>query len=490
MPENKLNYSELGLKCGLEVHQQLDAENRKLFCNCPSVLRVDEPDYKIKRKLHVVAGESGEIDVAAAYQASLDENFIYQGYDTTCLVELDEEPPSGINKEALNIALQISLLLNAKIFSITQIMRKTVIDGSNTSGFQRTVLISWGGFVETSFGRVGIESICLEEDAARIVERKKNEIIYRLDRLGIPLIEISTSPDIKNPLQAKEVALKIGEILRSCNVKRGLGTIRQDVNVSIKNGKRVEIKGVQEPDLIIKAIDSEVERQQLLIEQGKKINSEVRRVLPDGKTEFLRPMPGAARMYPETDLPLLRIPLNLINDVKKNLPKLKEDIEKELRKKRLNNELIKLILEGYLDDFRVLLEVYPQDPQLVAKMLTIWRSELASKLKKDINQINSVINLDILETILEEVKKGNIDKNQIRPIFSELMKDILLKDIIVKKIEAPENIEEKIRNLLKSKPGLSEKAYMGLIMKEFCGKVSGKEVMEIVKKNLKGFTIN
>ena len=156
-----------------------------------------------------------------------------------------------------------------------------------------------------------------------------------------------------------------------------------------------------------------------------------------------------------------------------------------LRKKRLNDELIKLILEGYLDDFRVLLEVYPSDPQLVAKMLTIWRSELASKLKKDISQINSVVNLDILETILEEVKKGNIDKNQIRPIFSELMKDILLKDIIVKKIEAPENIEEYILKIIKEKPGLSEKAYMGLIMKELHGKVSGKEAMEIVKKNLK-----
>ena len=136
----KLDDQKLGLKCGLEIHQQLDT--KKLFCNCPSILRKDEPDFQIKRRLHAVAGESGEIDTAAEYQASLKKEFIYQGYDTTCLIELDEEPPHEINKEALQIAVQIAILLHAKIFPLSQIMRKTVIDGSNTSGFQRSVMIA------------------------------------------------------------------------------------------------------------------------------------------------------------------------------------------------------------------------------------------------------------------------------------------------------------------------------------------------------------
>ena len=103
-----MDYGKLGFKAGLEIHQQLDSN--KLFCNCPSVLRSDNPDFEIKRKLHLVAGESGEVDVAAKYQHSLDKEFVYQGYDTTCLVELDEEPPHEINPESLNIALEISLL--------------------------------------------------------------------------------------------------------------------------------------------------------------------------------------------------------------------------------------------------------------------------------------------------------------------------------------------------------------------------------------------
>ncbi len=177
---NELDYAKLGMKSGLEIHQQLDTP--KLFCNCPSVLRQDEPEYIIKRKLHAVAGEKGAVDVAAEYQAGLDKEFIYQAYDTTCLVELDEEPPHQINQEALKIALQVAVLLNATIIPITQIMRKTVIDGSNTSGFQRTVLIARDGWLETSNGKVRIDSICLEEDAARIVSKDEKSATYRLDR--------------------------------------------------------------------------------------------------------------------------------------------------------------------------------------------------------------------------------------------------------------------------------------------------------------------
>ena len=207
----ELDYQKLRLKCGLEIHQQLDT--RKLFCNCPSLLRQDEPDYIVKRKFHVVAGEAGEVDVAARHEALKNKEFIYQGYDTTCLVELDEEPPHLINREALKIALQIAILLNAKIMPIVQIMRKTVIDGSNTSGFQRTVMIARDGYVESGKGRIGIEGIFLEEDSARkimsfatnpqsdlqegdatrIIGKTGNTEIYRLDRLGIPLIEITTA---------------------------------------------------------------------------------------------------------------------------------------------------------------------------------------------------------------------------------------------------------------------------------------------------------
>ena len=330
----EIDYNKLKFKSGLEIHQQLDSH--KLFCECPSVLRKDNPDFEVERKLHAVAGEAGEVDVAAQYQKSLDKKFVYQGYDTTCLVELDEEPPHEINQDALKTAVHIALLMNCKIVPITQIMRKTVIDGSNTSGFQRTVLIARGGYLETEKGKVGIDYIYLEEDAARIVSRGKDKEVYKLDRLGIPLVEVVTAPDIKDAEHAKEVALMIGDILRSCKVRRGIGTIRQDVNISIRDENRVEIKGMQDMKVFVKAIEKEVLRQKELSDKDNdSAGMEVRNVLPDATSEFMRPLPGSDRMYPETDLPFLKISRDFINEAKKTLPKLRSVEEEDLKKKGL-----------------------------------------------------------------------------------------------------------------------------------------------------------
>src|SRR3989344_7277801 len=138
-------------------------------------------------------------------------------------------------------------MLNSEIPDEIHVMRKSVVDGSNTSGFQRTAIVGLNGFIETSFGKVGITNVSLEEDSCQIVGKEGNKIIYGLDRLGIPLIEIGTAADIKTPEQAKEAAEKLGFIIRSTGaVKRGLGTIRQDLNLSVVGGNRVEIKGAQD----------------------------------------------------------------------------------------------------------------------------------------------------------------------------------------------------------------------------------------------------
>ncbi|MEX2016916.1 MAG: Glu-tRNA(Gln) amidotransferase subunit GatE, partial [Candidatus Pacearchaeota archaeon] len=476
------NYAELSLKLGLEVHQQLDS-NRKLFCNCPSILRSDDPDIVIKRKLHAVAGESGEVDIAVRHEIEQEKEFIYQGYsNTNCLLEYDESPPYFIDLISLKTALQIALLLNCKIFPITQIMRKTVLDGSNTSGFQRTVLIARDGWIETNYGRVGIDTVCLEEDSARIIDREGKIAIYRLDRLGIPLVEIATAPDIKNPGQAKETALLIGDILRSCKVKRGIGTIRQDVNLSIKDGKRIELKGFQDIRNIETAIAKETERQIELVAKNESV-SEVRNVLPDGTSKFLRPMPGAARMYPETDLPLLKISHDLVNEAKKKLPQLRTEAEKDFKKYGLNEEMIKLLFKyNKMDEFRELLNVF-NNPQLVAKILLIYPKEIATKNNLKLEFIREKLSADVLQDLLEKVKKGKINENEVK----NLMNKIILGDDISKVLTSTEKIdmdkiEDKIRKLVKDNPGLSGHAYMGIVMKEFKGSVSGKDVMEIIKR--------
>ena len=475
-----MDYKKIGLKIGLEIHQQLNTS--KLFCNCLSVLRKDEPDFLVKRKLHAIAGEAGEIDIAAKYQASLDKEFVYQGYDTTCLVELDEEPPHEINQEALKIALQIAILLNAKIIPITQIMRKTVINGSNTSGFQRTTMIARDGYIETSEGRVGIDAIFLEEDSARPVSREKDIEIYRLDRLGVPLVEIATAPDIKTPEQAKEAALHIGNILRSCNVKRGIGTIRQDINLSIQGGDRVEIKGMQDMKIFIKTINQEIERQRGLIKKGKKIESEVRNALPGGVTEFLRPMPGSARMYPETDLPLLKIHRDLINESKRDLPKLITEIEDELKKKGLNEDMIKLLFkQNKLNEFKELLKI-TNKPQLIAKVLLMYPKEIAKREGIGLIDVEEILNQSILGIIVENVKKKKLSEGDIKLVLERVIQGKAIKEaMIIEKAELGD-VEEKIKKLISDKPGLNPNAYMGLIMKEFGGKISGKEAIQIIKK--------
>ncbi len=457
------DYKKIGLKSGLEIHQQLNTH--KLFCNCPSLLRTDEPSYEIQRKLNPVVGETGIVDIAAKHEAEQNKNFTYQVYDTNCLVELDEEPPHNINQEALKIALQIATLLNCKIFPVAQVMRKTVINGSNTTGFQRTALIAHDGYIEISTGKIAIDAVMLEEDSARKVSETENSATYKLDRLGIPLVEIATGPHMHTPEEIKEAALKLGEILRACNVKRGIGTIRQDVNISIKGSKRVEIKGFQDTKMMIKTIDKEIERQEKCLEE-KSCQNEVRNALPDGTTEFLRPMPGAARMYPETDVPLLKISRDLLNEVKKNLPKLASEHRAFLDEFGLNEELVKLILKkNKIEDFKTLVQEH-NNPNLVAKMLTLFQD------KKEIE-------VDKLEEILEAVENKKIAENDVKTVMQKIAQGKSLKEASEK---ADIDLKSEAEKIIKEKPGLSQGAYMGLLMGKFKGQVSGKEVADILKE--------
>ena len=272
MSTSEHDYESLGLVAGLEIHQQLDTET-KLFCDSPTTLREpDEAERTLRRLLHPTKSELGELDEAALEESRVDREFEYLAYDTTCLVEEDDEPPTEVDGEALSVAMQIAALLDMRVVDQVHVMRKLVIDGSNTSGFQRTMLLGQEGEIETSEGPVSIVDLMLEEESAQRVEEREDGVLYSLDRLGIPLVEIGTGPDIRSPQQAKEAAQRIGMLLRSTGkVKRGLGTIRQDVNVSIADGARVEIKGVQDLATIDELVEYEVSRQAALVEIAEEL---------------------------------------------------------------------------------------------------------------------------------------------------------------------------------------------------------------------------
>ncbi|MGC2290195.1 MAG: Glu-tRNA(Gln) amidotransferase subunit GatE [Thermoplasmata archaeon] len=258
------------MKAGLEVHQQLATS--KLFCPCPSELS-ERVERTVRRRLRATGGELRALDPAAAFQSSLGQSFVYEVVPTTCLVELDEEPPHAINAEALDVALTVALLLHATPIEEILVMRKLVVDGSNTAGFQRTALVAVGGWIEVGGRRISIETICLEEDAARKVSESGGEVRYRLDRLGIPLVEVATGPDLTSPEQIRDVAQAIGELLRATHrVRRGIGTIREDLNLSIEGGTRIEIKGVQELRLLPKYSQEEIARQELLLRTKEELH--------------------------------------------------------------------------------------------------------------------------------------------------------------------------------------------------------------------------
>lgn len=487
--ENEETTTKQELKAGLEIHQQLDTN--KLFCSCPSILRSDEPLFKIERKLNPVVGETGEIDLAALYEKSKNKTYIYEVYDTNCLVELDEEPPHKINQEALKIAIQIALLFNCKIFPVTQIMRKTVIDGSNTSGFQRTALIAHDGHIQTKEGEVGIETVALEEDSARIISSDENENgektkTFRLDRLGIPLVEITTKPDLKSPEQIKEAALKIGEILRACKVKRGIGTIRQDLNISTPKHPRIEIKGFQDPKMMIKTILNEVSRQNKISSENEKEKiSHVRKTNPNATTTYLRPMPGAARMYPETDHPLIKISRDLVNEAKNNLPKLASENKSFLKEFGLNEQLIKnIVQQNKIEEFKTLSKEY-ENYNLIGKILTIYLKEIAIKNKIPLNELEKTLNTDTLTEILHNLKQEKISENDVKHIMNEIAQGKDLEKALKKEKINTEELQKEIKSLLKEKPNLNQGAYMGLLMQKFKGKASGKDISKELNKQLK-----
>lgn len=280
------------MKAGLEVHQQL--ATGKLFCACPTELS-ETVTRTVERRLRATGGENHTVDAAAAFQAARNLTYRYEATPTSCLVELDEEPPHALDPEALDVALTMALLLGARPLDEVEVMRKIVVDGSNTSGFQRTALVAVDGHVDVGGKSYTVPTICLEEDAARKVGESKDGILYRLDRLGIPLIEIATGPEISNGEEARAVAEELGMLLRATGrVRRGIGTIREDVNVSAEGGSRVEVKGVQELRKIHLYVDGEVARQTALLSIRDQLQIRGARVPDDEPVDVTAALRGHA----------------------------------------------------------------------------------------------------------------------------------------------------------------------------------------------------
>ena len=627
---SEFSFKDVGVKVGLEVHQQLDTK-KKLFCSCTPI-ESDEYTKKFQRNLRAVKSELGEYDPAALFEKSKSKTIMYfANSQSSCLVEEDEEPPHNLDKNAKDLALIIASSLESNIFTEIYPMRKTVIDGSNTTGFQRTMLISQGGFIEVDGDKIGVQSICLEEDAAKLLGDKGSIREYSLDRLGVPLIEIALEPVEGSPSKIKKIALTLGKLLRSTKkVTRGIGSIRQDVNVSVKNGGSVvEIKGVQQLDQLEKIIEFEAKRQHGLVKIAEKLQisnfteisndsvvditndwsncqskiiqkalkekftikaikvsnfsgmfgyspyegirlgkeigqlvkfygiggifhsdelpnygieekdvemvknilsvkpndaffviaaplskidfviesiiqrinqamkgvpPETRLATPTGETIFLRPRPGASRMYPETDIPPILVTKKELEIARSNIPKSWDESLKDLQKKYgLNMQLAEQIFDSqYIELFEKLSEKSKVNPTFIASVLcssitNLERSGLNPKLLK---------NEEIVKTF-EFLESGKISKESVEIIFENIMsgKSKIVEEAIKNtSIQSLDEIklEEIIKNIINENKGIihSQKErsigpLMGIAMKDLRGKASGEVINNLLIKNIK-----
>ena len=555
-----IDYAKVGLKVGLEIHQQLNV-NSKLFCSCPPELFKEEPEVTFLRRLRPTQSELGQIDPAAYFEFQKGVKILYEANrKSSCLVEMDEEPPHPINLDAVEVVLTASLMMNMQPVDEVHVMRKTVIDGSNTTGFQRTCIIALDGWIRVGEKIIPMQASSLEEDAARKTgtQDEGKTIRYRIDRLGIPLIEIATAPVIYSPMEAQEVAFAIGRILRDTGkVMRGLGTIRQDLNVSLPNGALIEIKGVQELELISTVVGYEVQRQLGLIgikeelaKRGVKAESvkpdfvdiasafkdtkckvickafdknqkvmavklagfagllghelmpnfrlgtelsdrakfwgrvggifhtdempnygiipeevealrkavdagegdavvfvadtaenvldalkavveraqeattcvpaETRTAKDDGTTRYMRPRPGAARMYPETDIPPQTITDELLQKVQANLP---EPADKKLarliKQYGLNEKLGKQMVAS---EYNSLFEATVKESGVAASTVAAFLTETIKALRREGIEIDNVTD-DQIQCIFKAVGSRELTKEAIADVYSWLSKN-------------------------------------------------------------------
>ena len=618
------------IKVGIEIHQQLDTSG-KLFCSCPTVLREEDPHFSVLRRLKPTYSELGDLDRAALFESEKKKAFCYQGYnDTVCLVELDEEPPHDLNRDAVSISLTVAKLLNMTPVDEVHVMRKIVIDGSNITGFQRTAKIAFDGWLMDGEKKITVQSLCLEEDAARKISDAPETMTYRLDRLGIPLVEIATGPDIHSGEQAERVAIQLGRILKATGkIKRGLGTIRQDLNISIEGGTRIEVKGVQELGLISTVVEYEATRQRNLLllrdelkrrgattvkpkvvdvtdvfsssnskvikkalESGgrvqaillpgyggllktelqpgrrfgtefsdhakvfggvggifytdelpaygiteedvkalrkkvgasendgvvfvaadvevgltalnavvkrasealKDVPGEVRAFNPDGTTHFMRPMPGSARMYPETDVPSIVVGGDLLDKIRRDLPELLEKrTERYIKEYGLSKDLASLIIDSpYAIAFEKLVKSDALTPSFVAATFEYT----LKMLKREGLDVESLDEGQIRDVLIR-VHKGEVAKEAVAEIFrwlasnrgrsvEEATRALSLGTVDSVAIKAAvAELVGKNMEIIKRDGERAISPLMGDLMKTFRGKVDGKVLHAMLKEEIR-----
>lgn len=267
---------DLGFRGGLETHQQLETPG-KLFCRCPARIRNDHHHQELLRHMRPTLSEFGEYDGTALMEFKTKKQVHYLLYnDSVCTYEMDDTPPFRTSPDALEIALQLAMMFNMSLVDELHITRKQYLDGSIPTGFQRTAIVGVNGSIPFQGRMLNFIQMSLEEDACREVSDIGHHVVFRTDRLSIPLVEPVTAPELRTPREMALAAKLVGETMRSTHlVRRGIGSVRQDVNVSISGGTRIEIKGVPRIALIEPLSRIEAYRQKALLDLRHELRQSV-----------------------------------------------------------------------------------------------------------------------------------------------------------------------------------------------------------------------
>jgi glutamyl-tRNA(Gln) amidotransferase subunit E len=273
--KQSIDYEAAGLIAGLEVHQQL-LTDEKLFCRCPAGVYTTDHDGEVLRHMRPTLSELGEYDGTALMEFKTKKQIYYLlNRLNVCTYEMDDTPPFLVNQDAVDSSIKLCLMMGMDIVDEMHISRKQYLDGSIPTGFQRTAIVGVNGQIPFRGRRLTVTHLSLEEDSCREVEDRGHRIIFRTDRLGMPLTETVTGPDLRTPEEVRDAILLCGLVARSTRcVRTGIGAARQDINVSVRGGSRVEIKGVPRAGAAVGLVHNEAVRQMNLLELRDKLRAQ------------------------------------------------------------------------------------------------------------------------------------------------------------------------------------------------------------------------
>lgn len=470
---------------GLEVHVQL-ATNSKIFCSCSTKFG-SQPNSNV---CPVCLGMPGVLPV--------------------------------LNKKVVEYTTKAGLALNCRINKKNIFARKNYFYPDLPKGYQISqyeLPICEHGHIDININgqekRIGITRIHMEEDAGKSIHGENlgdsSSSFIDLNRTGVPLMEIVSEPDMRNEEEAKEYLQKLKSILEyievsDCNMEEG--SLRCDANISVRPvgqkefGTKTEIKNMNSFKNVQKAIEYEIKRQIKVIKEGGKIIQETRLWDPEKNvTISMRSKEEAHdyRYFPDPDLVPLVLDDEFIENIRKTLPILPDELKEKFVKEYGLPEYDASVLtsvKSYATYFEKTVSIV-NSPKKVSNWIM---SELLRVVNdKGCDIFDAGLSPENLAEIIKLIDDGKISGKIAKDVFEEVIETGKKPSVIIEEkgliqISDDNELESIIIKIIKNSPKEAERFkngeqklmgfFVGQVMKETKGKANPKLVNEIINKLL------